>query len=88
MLYYSKAQKNKGSIKLFKSITKKIRKELDHYFFRIKKDSDYFIFVQKSENGIALYKIQNDGKLLSKKEFFRQGMYQDFMEQTQLIVST
>ncbi len=70
MEYYLKAKQNKkGEFELYQSITKNRRKLVNKYFFRIKKDDNFFIFVTRSDNDIAIYKIKNSGKLLGKKRF-------------------
>lgn len=70
MEYYLKAKQNKkGKFELYKSITKNRRKIEDKYFFKLDRRDNFFIFVSKSDNDIAIYKIRDNGKLISKKRF-------------------
>ncbi len=70
MEYYLKAkQDKKGEFLLYESITKDRRKLVNRYFFKLNKNDGFFLFVTRSVNDIAVYKIKSNGKLLGKKRF-------------------
>jgi hypothetical protein len=70
MEYYLKTKKTKnGTFELIDEIAKEERSEWDNYFFRIKDNEEHFFYLTKSEDGIAIYKMDKSGKMLRKKEF-------------------
>jgi hypothetical protein len=70
MNYYLKVKKKlDGTFELYDKMYKSDRNKIDNYFVRVRSRDNYFLYIKRTGNGVSIYTLSNEGKLLRKRDF-------------------